>query len=76
MQAGTVYMPPCEDGRPQFHRLAAPEDQDVLRLSSLIARRLQSRLDRRTLATEVDPVSADPLTREDPGASFSPLFPH
>jgi Putative transposase len=59
-------MPPARNGRPQFHRLPAPEDEDVLRLTSLIARRVQSLLDRRSPA-EVDPLSADALSRDDPG---------
>ena len=56
-----------EDGRPEFHQLPAPEDGDVLRLTTLVSQRVQSLLEWRGLGTEADPQQADPLSRDDPG---------
>ncbi len=39
------------DGRPEFHPLPAPEDEDVLRLTTLVGQRIQSLLERRTCGT-------------------------
>jgi len=54
-------------GRPEFYRLPAPDDDEVLRLTALIAQRTRSLLERRGLGTEADPQHADPLSEDDPG---------
>ena len=54
-------------GRPEFHQLPAPEDQDVLRLTALVNERVRSLLDRRGLGTAAEPQQADPLSEDDPG---------
>ena len=43
------------DGRPEFHQLPAPEDEDVLRLATILSQRVQSLLKRRGLGPEADP---------------------
>src|SRR5438128_5971491 len=55
------------DGRPEFHQLPAPEDEDVLRLTTLVSQRVQALLERRGFGTEADPQQADPLSQDDPG---------
>ena len=47
-------------GRPRFHQLPAPEDQDVLRLTFLVNERVRSMLERRGLGTSAEPQQADP----------------
>ena len=57
-----------DDGRPRFHRLPAPEDDEILRLTTRVAERIQSLLARKGLSAEAaDPEQADPLSRDDPG---------
>jgi hypothetical protein len=56
-----------EDGRPEFHELPAPEDEEVLRLTTLVSQRVQSLLERRGLGTDADPCEADPLSEDNPG---------
>jgi len=56
-----------DDGPPRFHQLPAPEDEDVLRLVTLVGERIQSLLKRRGLAADTDRQDMDPLSREDPG---------
>ena len=56
-----------DDGRPRFHQLPVPEDEDVLRLTALVNQRVRSLLERRGLGTEADPQQADPLAQDDPG---------
>jgi hypothetical protein len=63
-----------EDGRPQFHPLLAPEDEDVLRLTTLVSQRVQSLLERRGAGTEADPQQADPLSQDDPIGAASQLY--
>jgi len=55
------------DGEPEFHSLPAPEDADVLRLTTLVSKRVQLLLERRGLAGGADAECADPLSQEDPG---------
>jgi len=55
-----------EDGRPEFHQLPAPEDEDVLRLTTLVSQKIQSLLERRRFGTEADSQQADPLLQNDP----------
>jgi hypothetical protein len=57
-----------DDGRPRFHPLPAPEDEDVLRLTTRVAGRVRSLLERKGLSREAsDPQQADPLSQDDPG---------
>jgi len=56
-----------EDGHPKFHPLPAPEDADVLRLTTLVSQRVQSLLERRGFDSEADAPQADPLSNDDPG---------
>jgi Putative transposase len=61
-----------ENGRPTFHLLPAPENEDVLRLTTTVAQRVQSLLQRRGLAGEGEGQDADPLSMNDPG--MAPLL--
>jgi len=54
-----------EDGRPEFHQLPAPEDEDILRLTKLVAERIQLLLSRRGMGADAE--EADPLSENDPG---------
>ena len=54
-------------GRPEFHQLSAPEDQDVLRLTALVNERVRSLLERRGLGTATDPQQADTFSESDSG---------
>jgi hypothetical protein len=56
-----------EDGRPEFHVLPAPEDEEVLHLTTLVRQRVQSLLERRGLGVEADSLEADPLSQDGPG---------
>jgi hypothetical protein len=56
-----------EDGRLEFHELPAPEDEDVLRLTTLVSQRVHSLLERRGLGRDADSQRADPLSEDDPG---------
>ena len=58
-----VYAAGEEDGRPEFHRLPDPEDDDVLRLTQIVARRITSLMERRGLGSEADTGAADPLSK-------------
>ncbi len=55
------------NGRPEFHELPAPDNEEVLRLTELVARRVQSLLRRRGLGADAEAEEADPLSNEDPG---------
>jgi hypothetical protein len=55
------------DGRPEFHALPAPGDEDVPRLTEIAAWRTRSLLERPGRGTAADPEHADPLSQEDPG---------
>jgi hypothetical protein len=55
------------DGRPEFHQLPAPENEEVLDLTTLVAERVQSLLKRRGLDGEADAQDADRLSAGDPG---------
>ena len=55
-----------DNGRPAFHQLPSPENEDVLRLTTTVAERVQSLLQRRGLA-ETESQEADPLSMNDPG---------
>jgi hypothetical protein len=56
-----------ENGRPEFHQLPAPENEDVLRLTTLVNERVESLLKRRGLGAEAEVQEADPLSNDDPG---------
>ena len=56
-----------DNGLPEFHRLPAPDDEDVLRLTAIVSERVQSLLERRELAKDADPQLEDPLSHNDPG---------
>ena len=56
-----------DDGHPEFHQLPAPEDEDVLHLTTLVSQKIQSLLERRGFGSEADPQQADPLSQDDPG---------
>src|SRR5437870_791524 len=56
-----------KDGRPEFHQLPAPENEEVLDLTTIVAERVQSLLKRRGLDGEADAQDADPLSAGDPG---------
>src|SRR5262249_592267 len=56
-----------EDGRPEFHELPPPEDGDVVRVATLVARRTEALLKRRGLGPDADPDQLDPLFRDEPG---------
>jgi hypothetical protein len=55
------------DGGPEFHQLPTPEDEDVLRLTTLVSQRVQSLLERRGIGSDADSQQADPLSQDDPG---------
>jgi Putative transposase len=55
-----------EDGRPEFHHLPGPEDEDVLRLATIVSQKIQSLLEGRCL-TDADSQQTDPLSKDDPG---------
>jgi Putative transposase/Transposase zinc-binding domain len=56
-----VYMAD-EGGRPEFHELPPPEDAEVVRLTTLVASRILSLIERRGLKE-----GADALSQNDPG---------
>ena len=60
-----------ENGHPEFHHLPAPEDAEVLRLTTIVTERIQSLLERRGLGKSADPEQADPLAEDDPGMARS-----
>jgi len=62
-----VYSAREDGGGPEFQVLPAPEDEDVLRLTTLVSQRVQSMLERRGLGPESDSQQADPLSDEEPG---------
>lgn len=50
---------------PEFHELPAPEDDEVVEFTNVVATRIQSLLDRRRLGAESE--DEDSLSRDDPG---------
>jgi hypothetical protein len=50
------------DGRPEFHEVSPPEDEDVLQVTTLIAARVTGMIERRGLENE-----ADALSENEPG---------
>ena len=51
----------------EFHALPAPEDDEVLRLASLVSRRVAALLERRGIGEQADAPEADPLSEAEPG---------
>jgi hypothetical protein len=60
-----VYAP-GPDGALRFHPLPPPEDSEVERVVTRVARRVARLLERRGLGPEADPAEADPLAEEEP----------
>jgi hypothetical protein len=57
----------AEGGRPEFHALPAPEEDEVLCLADSISRRVKALLLRRGIGEQADLQQADPLSHDDPG---------
>jgi hypothetical protein len=55
------------NGKPEFHELPPPEDADVARVATLVAKRVESLMKRRGLGPDDDPDAADALSRDQPG---------
>jgi hypothetical protein len=55
-----------DSGRPEFHALPAPENDEVVRLVDCISRRIKALLERRGIAEQPDREQADPLSEGDP----------
>src|ERR1700756_1623468 len=56
-----------ENGKPEFHELPPPEDDDVARVATLVAKRVESLMKRRSLGPDGDPDAAAALSRDEPG---------
>ena len=56
-----------DNGKPEFHELPPPEDGDVARVATLVAKRVESLMKRRGLGPDDDPDAADALSRDHPG---------
>jgi hypothetical protein len=56
-----------ENGKPEFHQLPPPEDDDVARVAALVAKRVESLMKRRGLGPDGDPDAGDALSRDQPG---------
>lgn len=52
---------------PEFHELLAPEDEEIVELTTLVATRIQSLLDRRGFGAMENSEAADALSRDEPG---------
>src|SRR5882672_7046677 len=55
-----------ENGKPEFHQLPPPGNDDVARVATLVAKRVESLMKRRGLGPEDDPDAADGLSRDHP----------
>ena len=55
----------AENQNPEFHELPAPEDDEIVEFTTVVAARIQSLLDRRGLG--VGSEDEDSLSRDDPG---------
>jgi hypothetical protein len=56
-----------ENGTPEFHQLPPPQDDDVARVATLVAKRVESLMKRRGLGPDDDPDAGDALSRDHPG---------
>jgi hypothetical protein len=54
------------DGRPEFHALEPPSDEELAGVAARIARRVARELTRRGLGPEEDGAAADPLAADEP----------
>src|SRR5947208_4901906 len=55
-----------DDGHPQFQVLPAPDDEEIARLTELLAKRIREFFCRRGLGPDSDPEESDPLARDPP----------
>ena len=55
-----------DDGHPQFQVLPAPDDEEIARLTELLAKRIREFFCRRGLGPDSDPEESDPLARDQP----------
>jgi len=53
-------------GRPEFHALGPPSDEELAGIAARIARRIARELTRRGLGPEEDAAAADPLASGEP----------
>jgi len=55
-----------DDDKPQFQVLPAPGDEEIVRLTGLLAQRIRAFLQKRGLGADSNPEESDPLAREQP----------
>lgn len=55
-----------DEGQPQFQVLPAPDDEEIARVTALLAERIADFLRRRGLGPESDPEESDPILRDQP----------
>jgi putative transposase/transposase-like zinc-binding protein len=55
-----------DDDQPHFQVLPAPDDEEITRVTALLAQRIRKFLQRRGLGPESDPEESDPLVRDQP----------
>jgi len=53
--------------RPEFHELLAPEDEEIVELTTIIGTRIQSLIDRRGLGATENSEEVNALSRDEPG---------
>ncbi len=56
----------ADDDKPQFQVLPAPGDEEIVRLTGLLAQRIRAFLQKRGLGADSNPEESDPLAREQP----------
>ncbi len=56
-----------DDDQPQFQVLPAPDDEEIARLTEILAVRIRKFLSQRGLGPDSDPEESDPLSRDQPG---------
>jgi hypothetical protein len=62
-----AFMPPARRAVPSFKHCPPPENEEVLRLTTLVLERVQSLLERRGLGPDADSQQVDPLSQDHPG---------
>ena len=55
-----------DDDKPQFQVLPAPDDEEIARLTALLAQRIRAFLHKRGLGADSNPEESDPLARDQP----------
>ena len=55
-----------DEGQPQFQVLLAPDDEEIARVTALLAERITKFLSERGLGPESDREESDPLSRDQP----------